>query len=527
MALKDALEHPDYWGPETTDEDRLYAMRNADKTFAEKSLAEQQVFLKNLTKTRDTNQRRKQEEQSQRAQEGQQAQQANASWFQRNVAAPLAAVRDTATAAVKAPFDLAGKLDVASGIKTPEQAASRSEAYSKFLVPQTATELGIAAGTLAAGPAVRPLANMLKGNLSRAIPAAARVAGATAGGAAGGAVGSDDESAAGGALQGLLAGSVGEGVSYGVGKVLRSAPGAAKAIAKKDAARVGETVENISEPLRGKRTAEGLNQLAAGEGNELLSRDFGQRIHGIAREIQRTAPGGTINVPTMGGAVPFRAAVDELTKLNAAAKWPDPTNPTASGQAARRLASKLKTEIGDALRDHDLQTGAYNTTASLEGRWLAARDTFRQGRALTDFLNRAGAYVGEGSGMSLDVTKLQAALRDPKIAAKLERRLGTHDFKTLVAAVTRGAPVGSQDKMRSLAPTTLRGLLAMGLGGGAGAALHGSPAAITAAAIPALLPNVASRYVGKVPYTASEKVKTLADLVAGRIVTRTTARDQK
>jgi hypothetical protein len=130
--------------------------------------------------------------------------------------------------------------------------------------------------------------------------------------------------------------------------------------------------------------------------------------------------------------------------------------------------------------------------------------------------------------MRLVTQKLQAALKDPKLAEDLEERLGRQNFDKLVKSITRGAERGAQDKLASeVAPLTARGLISLltrsGLGGTAGTVIGGPIGGIVGGLAGAtLLPNAAAKYAGRTPYVASNSVKTLADLLAGKAVSKAT-----
>jgi len=76
------------------------------------------------------------------------------------------------------PFEWAGKLDVASGIKTKEEAERRAKEYGKL-----STDFALTAPLTLGGGAVGSAAARGAGVLPKVLPAAGRIAGSTAGGA--------------------------------------------------------------------------------------------------------------------------------------------------------------------------------------------------------------------------------------------------------------------------------------------------------------------------------------------------------
>lgn len=550
--LRDMLQDPTFYT--LPPEKQKYYVSQYDKKFADADAQTQNNFLKaQAQRYRDTTRRNRDTQVAlpsttpngpsslspggvQDTQPAQPAQPDNSLWGQvKNVAG---SVRDLATTTVAkagqyTPVDVAQ--NVASAVTggyipaaKPLVSDEKAQQYAKYVVPQTATEAGLMAGTLAAGPALSmagkaapALAAALKGtgNASRLIPAVARVAGATVGGAAGGSVGGENESAGTGALTGLLAGTLGEGASYAAGKVARSLPGAAKRIANKDAARIGQDIEAVTSTSTNPAarnhtvfgdigTANDLNATAAGKG----LRDLGTRKASRLAAIER-ALGQDITVPSLSSApVSLTEANEQLSEIGSKAFSKNPLDRTVNGIDQRRLYGKVRDEIQKAIDAVSPDLGTH---------WHNAQRAYAGGRAVLDeLLRNPGIYTGTGKGMTLNTSRLQALLRDPDIQAELRAKLGDAGFDRIVKSITRGAPLGSQDILANeRAPLSARSLLSLGLRGSpfaaAGHAVAGVPGAIIGELLgAAALPNSAARYVGKAPYVVPGPVKTAVDIAA-------------
>ena len=398
----------------------------------------------------------------------------NRSWFQRYIS-------DPATAAVKVPFDLAGKLDVSSGIKTPEQAASQADLYSKFVVPQSGTEAGIMAGTLGAGPLVKALGPAVTAGRKLAGPLL-RTAGATAGGAAGGAV--TGEGVGQGALHGAASAGLGETGSYALGKLLRSIPGAANRIANQDAARIGATVGEMVPPIKQPVRSQADLQKMVVQGKRGLSNMFESEL------VKAGDLTGPLNVKLLSESpISLKGAHDLLRKVT------DPVE--------RQLA-KLDIELAVAKAD---PTGEASKMLG------AAINNYRAGKNLLEPLRQKSIWKGS----NLNVAKLQDNLASPKVQEKLQARLTPEQLKQYEDAITRGAGVGAMDRMHTFAPMSLRGgASALGLGGLG--AMVGGPLGALLAFAPMLTPNVMSQYAGRTPYAVPATGRALADLLGAKAV---------
>lgn len=236
------------------------------------------------------------------------------------------AVASPVTAAVRAPFDLAGKLDVASGIKSPETASSRADAYSKFLVPQTPVDAAITGASMGAGRFVRPASKLLGGALRAGID--------TAVGAGTGAL--SDEGALSGSIKGLTAGALTEGVTGLVNRLRKT--GVERVVAKQqaqDANDVGQLIDELPQlkgVFTGQRTPEQLYDLTHGAGKTLKGQEVGQGVAKL-KDAQDAAEGQITGL---------------LGPQAAAPKFPDAMTPGkfVGWDEARRSLS----ELGDMAR---------------------------------------------------------------------------------------------------------------------------------------------------------------------------------
>jgi hypothetical protein len=290
---------------------------------------------------------------------------------------------------------------------------------------------------------------------------------------------------------------LGEGITYGIGKAARSFVGAQTRIAAQDAQRLGEAVGELSHPLRGATTAEDLRRLAGGEGQKRLS---------AAKEaVVRTIDGvsSPISVPSLSATpMTLRAANEQLTELGKRAFT------RGAPYELRQQWHTMSDEIVNGLHQVD-------PTGAAPALWREAQGQYSKGLAILDrLLARSGAYTRGTGEVALNTPVLQRAIADPKVQRALGQKLTPAEMERLVDALTRGGPLGSMDLVRSLAPTSLRGMLATGALGAPSFLL--GPAGGAGAVVPFVFPNVLSTYAGRTPYTVPQVGKVTADVLAAK-----------
>src|SRR5687767_8734938 len=102
-----------------------------------------------------------------------------------------------------------------------------------------------------------------------------------------------------------------------LGKVVRSLPGMKGRIAGQDAARYGETMEKLSPPLAGARTADDLRSLAAGPGQAQLGAAKGAANQDISTSIGAR---NALDLPSTGQTgLTLQQANDTLSEISARA----------------------------------------------------------------------------------------------------------------------------------------------------------------------------------------------------------------
>lgn len=423
--------------------------------------------------------------------------------FEDYVARPATGVVETALAA---PYLAQHRVMQALGVIPASQPADTSgeRFLAKMAVPQTLTQAGIGLALPVASrfaPVVEPGAGMWR----QMLPALTRSAGAGLGGAAGGALESKD--AGRGALRGGGLGALTvlgtEGLTSLAGKALRSVWGAPGRIAAKDADRVGQAIEDLSNPLKDARTVEGLHRLASGEGLKKL----GDAKAVMVRDIERSVP--SITIPSLGGrSMTLTEANRELSDVGARAFSRNPLDRTINGIDQRKLYHQISAEIESALTAANPGAGAG---------WRMAQGTYAKGRTILDeLLTDPRVYAGHPGGMRLNLVALQRLLRDPGVTAELQSKLAPAEFEHLVSAITRGGRLGAEDALKSLSPLSLRGILSGGAATAGAGYLGGSAAAGPVAAIPLVAPYAASRYAGRAPYALSELGRLAADVLTTR-----------
>lgn len=442
-----------------------------------------------------------------------------AGFYERSVAPAL-------TTAVRYPFEGAGMVDVALGVKTPEQAAERAEMYSKFIVPQTPIGAGAMAGTMAA-PLLLPVraATVLGPKVG---PVLARILGGAAGGGTGGFTTGDPGM---GALEGGGANVMGEALGTGGSKLLRSLPWIKGVINRMDAKRIGQAVGEISPPLAGATTPRKFQELVEERGLPALGAAKGEVVH----RVEGMLPGvkgppwtverspGSISMPSLGTReLPFdaskpadvllRKANDELSRIGDMLDSVIPLDPRYQNRDLKTLYGDLYQEIARGL---EARGGPAARAA-----WEAGQGAYRKGRAVYDVLRRSKVLEPGGVSNPLDdleehgmlnVVKLQRLLMDPDVAASLRKALGPLDFKKFSDAVFRGAGRGKIDRVALGGGGPFDALATIGRGQQSGA--WSLPMALGRV----LVPNVGAQYVGKAPLTLPSKLQAILDVALQRM----------
>jgi hypothetical protein len=391
---------------------------------------------------------------------------AERSTFQKVIAPAVTAQRWLGEAAA-VPFHLAGKLDVASGIKTLEQAESRAKTYGDFT--RDFAEGAMVPWSKAAGLAGTGIRALQSGGLGAAQGLLEK--------------GDPKDAAVRGGLS-AVASPVAEGALALVGKGMRSLPGAAARITRQDTERLGQAIGEISDPLKGATTAKDIQRLAGGVGQRRLSAAKEQ----IVQTIEKATGNPRFSLASFGddAQLTLREANAAMTKLGHQA-FGGKKNPELIQQY-----HAMERELFSALDGFDPQLAQLYKHAQQE--WM-------KGTYLLNFLSLQPMYKETSKGVEMAIPYAQKRVSAPKGAKTLTDKLGADDYAKLVATLKRGATEGA-DVMRSTSPFSLRGLLASG-GLGAAGGLAGGPVGVGLAAAPYVLPNALSTYVGQAPYALS------------------------
>lgn len=441
-------------------------------------------------------------------------------WYERYVAGP-------ATGVARRGFEAAGALDVASGIKTPEQAAERAEMYSEFVIPQTGIEAGALAGTIAA-PVLLPARAAAKLGPKMA-PILSRILFGAGGGELGGEV--TGETPGKGALIGGGTNVAGEVASTAGSKLLRSLPWMKGLINRMDAKRIGNAVGDISPPLSGAKKPMDFQELIEERGLPALGtakEDVLRRVEGMLPGRQgppwtADLPPGSIRMPSLGTReLPFdaskpagmslREANAELSKIGDMLHGDIPLDPRFKDRDLKKLYGELTQEISRGLE------ASGGPAARAE--WEAGQAAYRKGRAVYDVLRQSKVLEqGSGAGNPIDdlaehgmlnVVKLQRLMMDPDVAAGLRKALGPGDFNKFSDAVFRGAKRGAIDRTALGSGAPFDALATIGRGQQSGA--WSLPVALGRI----FLPNVGAHYVGRPPLTLPSRLQSILDVALQR-----------
>lgn len=363
------------------------------------------------------------------------------------------------------------------------------------VVPETTGQAVTTGIMAAASPITAPLAAIWK-----FAPAAARVIAGAGAGATGAAIDKGDIGT--GALAGGGITAAIEATSPLLGKVLRSLPGMKGYIARQDAANLGQTIGEIVPPLAGAKTAGDLQNIGRvyGSGKKNLA--------GLFQDIDAQIGQTPVSIPTLGEEpVLLSDALKELSKLGPKGYGGANKNlmtRTAAGMDARATREQLLDEIRGEI--------ATQVGPDYLAKYDTARDMYRKGNAAIDVLKSPTAYREfPSSAPILHTPTMQAYISTHR--GELIQRLGQEGFDKLVDTVTRGGGLGYRD------------VLAPGPGGITDAFsswLRGQNTGATQmmrVPLATVLPNIGSEYAGRVPFTPTERLKKILDIlgVAGGV----------
>lgn len=456
--LNDVLQDPDFWGPETTDDDRKWTLGKVDKKFGAYGPAEQDRFLKNLAKTRSEQQQKEAKEHEAKAQvvlpkvENQQT-------MYELVVAPITAAVGLGleqVGNVGVPLarmlqgeGLAESLNPRGIVETMGAGGKAAEARKQAagaVVPQTPWQAGAmgvqlipgmgSVGTMGRIGASAGAAGALQGLLGKT----GLVEGGTPGQAAGEAVS--------GALKGGATQAAGEVVGKALGGVQRiPGTGRSKRISEADYSRVQKTVGEIAPEYAGagRKAAEGGVFYKGTHGaKEAAEQAFGGKLAQLEAELVKTQGHPYVNAPEL---------VDAYKKLAALAKREPGLGKQIADLAPNgnlgflpQQAAKIISLTGERLGGGQTGLGHLKNAAmddlvaaveaalpAGQGILTAARSGFARSRGLEELM--APAFKAK-KGYGFDIRKLQEALSENP---DLINRLGEPELKKLLAAATRGA----------------------------------------------------------------------------------------
>ncbi len=466
--IKTITSDPDFWAPDTTDEQRSFVLSKNDKNFAAADKATQAKLLKSLGDQNRQGQQIAQKE-TQTAEQGQ-------SWWNQNIAQPLNNIvgrgLETATTPLVAGVRMAQGVPMGQAVQqaigtegaggvakqTREQAAAP-------IVPQEPWQ----AALMAAGPAGKALggvapvlqAGTKMGSLARIGLGAGLGA---AGEAAMGQTGAEGETAlqralAGGTKAGLASGAV-EAVSGLSGLLGRHGPGAERRIAAEDqgktAEAIGQTVPefagaNRKGPEYGKFFQEGGAKSAA-------EAAFSKKVEPLDDMVAQwgNQSGKWIKSPELDKAVKMLQGVyknkpgfaDIMQDIQ-----PDPHMGYLPTQAAKILARTREALVGAGNErmsghmaqeavDNILQDVIRNMPADAAQKFLQAREGFAAASSVRDLMEKG--FQRGNKGYMFDIRGPQTGIDNPDITRRLPDA-----GKAIREAVMRGksAAPGSVDVM--------------------------------------------------------------------------------
>lgn len=464
--LNDALKDPDFWGPETTDDDRKWVLGKVDKNFRGYTPAQQDVFLKNLAKSRQDEQAREQQDQQQRAMAVAPKVQEQQTWFQRAVA-PVTDVAGRAVEMATQPLVTAARY-----------AQGEPLAAQTTQVPGTGKSItregALAGGPIGAGGVAGQTRQQVASNLvpqspwqagavaSQFIPGVGQAGslariGAAAGGAGllqgllgakglveGGTPTQALQEGAVGAAKGGATQMVGEGVGKLLGAGARHTPGLGKAVNNYEARQVQKGAAELAPELSGAgKTAADIGEFYKQGGAQKATSDaFRAKLSELENSLINAQGHPYIDTPELR--VAFRQIVKSSDPV--AANQVKEMAPTAFGftpdQVSKIVAmtrQRMSTGEGTALHMKDAAVDDLvasiekSLPASLQGRYSAARGSVAKSSALQELMS--AAFQPGPKGYKLDMPKLQEAVsNDPDLI----KRLTKEGFGDLVQVITRG-----------------------------------------------------------------------------------------
>lgn len=458
--LNDVLKDPDFWGDQTTDEDRKTVLSHVDKKFSSMGTDEKDRFLANLAATRQRQQKMDAEAHEARAQEVMpkiQNQEAKKTAFEQFVAPATNAVGAGIEAATSPLVGLARMIkgEGAGAAFGPETfTASHPETANQVasgIVPQSPWQAGAMAAQFIPGIGAASRA-------ARLAPAVGRVA-ASGIGAAGlqGLLGTEgllegNTNPVGEAVSGGLKGAATQAAGEQVGKLLgganRAIRGRNTVISKGDVARVQGTVGGIVPEFaaagKGPQQVgtfytggQGAEQAAGGafkKGMDALEQKLVQEtgqpyidtpgLRNTYTQLARAVKNEPLLVPQIaklspgpGGFLPSQAA-----EIVALARQHMNINPTAMGKVKQTGMDELVQEIEQAL-----PRGA-------KGMFSSVRDAFAKAKGIQELMSPA--FRPGKKGYQFDIARLQKDLSEnPDLA----NRFAPGELEKLISAATRGA----------------------------------------------------------------------------------------
>jgi hypothetical protein len=391
-----------------------------------------------------------------------------------------------------------------TGAPTPSEDRSQpsgaAQTAAEILVPQTPLQAGATLGTGGAAIAARGLRPGLQA-LSRVL-----------GGALGGEVGNQAEggSTGLGAAVGGGGAAAGEGIGALTNRLRLALPGGKAAANRADAARIGQTVEDLVPELHSVRSPADFRAMTEGGGQAAL----GQAKEGTTRAVEGALGGRPIDVPALGPnpnmvtnspTYSLRDANAGLTSIGEGAFNQNILDRTAKKAADRRLYGRTSREMSEGIESTAISEGP-----EAAGAFDATQGAYAQGAKLLEFFKKSGVVDNDGF---MNAPKMQRMLNNPKNAAILKRAMGPEGFQKFSDAVNRGAPRGETDRM----------VPGMGTPGDAWSqiprGLSGATAIPRALAL-TLFPNLGSKYVGQNPLAMPQMLRSILDLGAQRGVGR-------
>lgn len=465
--LNDALNHPDFWAPDTTDDDRKFALSQADKTFASKPPSEQDSILANFAKTRQKSQAREQQDRQQREQNYAPKVQQQQTWFQSAVA-PLTeavgrgvemATNPLVTAARYAQGEplaaqttevpgtgmsytregaLAGGPVGAGGV-----AGQTRTRVASNIVPQSPWQAGAIgaqfipgvgqAGTLARVGAAAGGAGLLQGLLGEK------------GLAEGGSLGEAGKEAGIGMVKGGATQAAGETLGKFMGVGARHTPGLGTAVNNAEARKVAKGAAELSPELAGAgRTSADIGTFyKMGGAEEAIGNQFKNKLGALEREL--TDIQGHPYIDTNELRVAYKAiakGADPVAKAEVDKLAPTPFGftPEQVAEIVSLTRERMTKGEGTSLlfRHNSVKNLVSSIEASLppsaQGIFSAGRAAVAKGSAIQELL--ASAFKPSNKGYQIDMPKLQTAISE---SPELANRLTQQGFGDLVQAVTRGA----------------------------------------------------------------------------------------